>query len=219
MRDTLYVQYGAGWSAPEGWVSFDSSPTLWLERLPVVGRLVRVNSQRFPEATRFGDIVKGLPVADGSARAVYASHVLEHLSRNDVEIALANTLRILEPGGVFRLIVPDLQARARRYLVRAEANDTGAADDFMMETMLGLRARPRTLLGRLRSLIGNSDHLWMYDEAAMCALMEKVGFAGVRRCDLGDASEAAFSRVEAADRFKDMSLGCREVAIEGRRAD
>ncbi len=217
MSKPLFVQYGAGWSAPEGWLNFDSSPTVWLERLPVIGRIIRVNPQRFPDAIRFGDILKGLPVADGSARAVYASHVLEHLSREDVEVALKNTLRILEPGGVFRMIVPDLEARARRYIERAEAKDPGAADGFMAETMLGLRSRPKTILGHVRAMLGNSDHLWMYDEAAMCALMTAAGFVDVRRCDLGDASEPAFSQIEAEDRFIDTKVGCREVAIEGRK--
>jgi ubiquinone/menaquinone biosynthesis C-methylase UbiE len=59
------------------------------------------NSQSFPKEVKYGDIVKGLPVADNSFRCVYASHVLEHLALHDFRKALRNTFNILEPGGVF----------------------------------------------------------------------------------------------------------------------
>ena len=44
-----YVQYGAAYSAPEGWLNFDASPTLRLQKLPVAGKaLARVwKSERF----------------------------------------------------------------------------------------------------------------------------------------------------------------------------
>ena len=119
-----YVQYGCGFSVADGWLNFDSSPTLRIERLPFIGGalsslLVR-NSKQFPKEVAYGDIVKGLPLPDGSATACYASHVLEHLSREDMRIALRNTAKILRPGGVFRMIVPDLLERAKRYVLAAD---------------------------------------------------------------------------------------------------
>src|SRR5262249_16855882 len=109
----LCVQYGCGTSTAEGWRNFDASPTLRFERIPVVGRLYSKNGARFPGNAEYGDIVKGLPIADGSCDAVYCSHVLEHLALDDLHVALANTLRIVKPGGVFRLVVPDLEVLAR----------------------------------------------------------------------------------------------------------
>ncbi len=76
-----HVQYGCGHSAPDGWLNYDASFTLRVERFPLGGRFVRKNAQRFPANVSFGDIVKGLPVSDASVDGVYASHVLEHLSR------------------------------------------------------------------------------------------------------------------------------------------
>ena len=119
----LNVQYGAGSSAAPGWLNFDASPTLRLERLPLIGRSLRINAERFPDDVIFGDIVAGLPIAAGSAKAVYASHVLEHLSRQDFETALRNTLKVMAPGALFRLVVPDLEVRARVYLERPAAGD------------------------------------------------------------------------------------------------
>lgn len=97
--DVLRVQFGAGYQAPEGWLNFDASPSVWIERLPLIGRFLKINATRFPAGIRYGDIVRGLPVADDSASAVYASHVLEHLAYDDFWAALRNTYRILKPGG------------------------------------------------------------------------------------------------------------------------
>ena len=57
-----YVQYGAAYSAPEGWLNFDASPTLRLQKLPVAGKaLARLsgNPEPFPDELRYGDVVRG----------------------------------------------------------------------------------------------------------------------------------------------------------------
>jgi len=48
----VYVQYGCGSSAPEGWLNFDASLK---ERLGIRGKV-------FPRKVRYGDIVRGLPI-------------------------------------------------------------------------------------------------------------------------------------------------------------
>ena len=116
MYDSLYVQYGCGLSAPRNWRNFDNSPTLRFERIPIIGKLYTKNEIRFPENIEYGDIVKGLPIKSESCKGVYCSHVLEHLSLNDFRIALSNTFRIIQPGGYFRLVLPDLEYIARQYI-------------------------------------------------------------------------------------------------------
>ena len=73
----------------------------------------------FPPNVKLGDIVRGLPVADRTASGVYCSHVLEHLARDDLPVALQNTYKILMPGASFRLVVPDLHWRVSQYLLAA----------------------------------------------------------------------------------------------------
>lgn len=217
MSENLNVQYGAGWHSAPDWLSFDSSPSLWLERIPFIGGMIRMNPEPFPATTRFGDITRGLPLADGSAKAVYASHVLEHLSYNACLVALRNSYRLLKPGGVFRLIVPDLAVRVDRYVAARDAGQPDASLRFLRETLLGREARVSSPLGYLRALIGNSDHLWMWDEASMKAALAGAGFVDIRRCDLGDSEDPAFAAVERANRFRDEQLNVRELGIEARR--
>jgi len=57
------------------------------------------------------------PFADGSVKEIYASHVLEHLShRTDLRIALKEFHRVLAPGGMLRVSVPDLAFLCEQFL-------------------------------------------------------------------------------------------------------
>ncbi len=208
----LRVQYGCGLCAPDGWTSFDASPTLWLQRLPVIGaRLAKRMSFEFPRGAQFGDIVSGLPgIADASCDAVYCSHVLEHLALDDFRTALKNTYRILKPGGTFRCVVPDLEVAARRYVAQLDAGEKVANMDFMVGgTWLGQATRPRSLQARLRATLGNNQHLWMWDERSLTVELENAGFRDVRAAKPGDDPDAAFALVEDAERFREaVALRC-----------
>ena len=111
VRGPLLVNVGCGSVAHPEWANFDVAP-----RLPHVRQL---------------DVRQGLPLADGQADAVYSSHVLEHLSSAEADGFLRELWRVLAPGGVIRLVVPDLEAICRLYLQELDALRAGAkADDF-----------------------------------------------------------------------------------------
>jgi len=193
----LRVQFGCGLSAPEAWLNFDCSPTIRFEKLPIIGRLYTKNEERFPSNVEYGDIVRGLPLPSGSCTAVYASHVLEHLSLREFRMALRNTHQLLEPGGRFRLVLPELEILARRYL---DSKDATAALEFMRETSLGIETRSRTLLG-------NSSHLWMWDFKSLAHELSAAGFANIEKRSFGD--EPLFADVEDASRFVNtVAVGC-----------
>lgn len=60
---------------------------------------------------------------DGIFRQVYASHVLEHFDyKNDLEAALKEWNRVLEPGGSLFVSVPDLDILARLFIARKRLN-------------------------------------------------------------------------------------------------
>jgi SAM-dependent methyltransferase len=212
---SMYVQYGCGHCAPEEWINFDISPTLRIERLPVIGHFIKKNAARFPANVRYGDIISGLPIPDGSVEGLYASHVLEHLSRHDLSIALRNSLRLLAPDGIFRLVVPDLEARAQAYLAAVHTGSPHASDLFMRSTNLGLEQKPRTILHRAAAFLGNSAHLWMWDYPSLSHELASAGFDGIRRCRFGDSGDPMFSLVEDRSRFIDGDLA--ELAIQAQR--
>jgi predicted SAM-dependent methyltransferase len=58
------------------------------------------------------DISGRLPFEDGAADVVYASHLLEHFPTDEIPGLLAEWRRVLRPGGVLLIAVPDLEVIA-----------------------------------------------------------------------------------------------------------
>jgi len=79
------------------------------------------------------DLRRGLPLPDGSCDVVYSSHAIEHFDRDGARRFLGECRRVLKPGGIIRLVVPDLEGVVRAYLSCLEAarrGDPGAADRY-----------------------------------------------------------------------------------------
>ncbi|WP_420151683.1 class I SAM-dependent methyltransferase [Spirosoma sp.] len=209
----LYVQYGCGLSAPEEWINFDTSPTLRIQKIPILGTLLKKKLYCvFPNNVRVGDIISGLPIPPNSCQGVYSSHTLEHLSLNDFRKAIKNTYTMLLPGGWFRCVVPDLETYARQYIAELESGDDKASHRFLSprgeRTMLGVENRPRGTKGLLESMLGNSHHLWMWDYRSLATELQDAGFIHIRPCTFNDSTDPMFLQVEDPTRFQSA------VAIE-----
>ena len=144
----------------------------------------------------------------GECQGVYCSHVLEHLALNDLRKALRETYRILAGGGIFRLVVPDLEREARTYL---DDESSAAAIGFMRATLLGKEERTRSIKAFLREWLGNSHHLWMWDFKSLREELQEAGFSEIRRAELGDSVDPKFVEVEDAGRW----IAC--LGVECRR--
>lgn len=71
------------------------------------------------------DLRQPLPFSHGTFTAAYSAHVLEHLAPLDARRLVAEMHRVLAPGGIVRVVVPDLEGIVRAYLrslERAVAN-------------------------------------------------------------------------------------------------
>lgn len=208
----LYVQYGCGLCAPKEWKNFDASPTLRLQKIPIIGNAFKkISGIPFPKNVLYGDIVKGLPLKKDSCDLLYCSHVLEHLSLLDFRISIQNSFSILKPGGIFRLVMPDLEQMAKSYIKGLENNDSSNAIQFMKNTGMALEKRPRGLKASLSASLGNARHQWLWDRAGTVAELEKAGFIKIRECQFGDSDNQAFKTVEDPDRF----LG--SIALEAQK--
>ncbi len=195
----MNLHYGCGLDAGDGWYNCDASPTLRLQRLPLIGSwLKRQLKPRFPDAVHHGDIVRGLGIPDDSCDAVYCSHILEHLALEDLRTALRHTHACLRRGGLFRLVVPDFEQQVQAYLSNPDAE---ALPNFLRYTHLGRDRRPRGIKAFFREYLGNSHHLWMWDEKALRVELQDAGFIDIRRCQAGDSACKAFLSVENPERF------------------
>ena len=76
------------------------------------------------------DCRQGIPFSDNSFEVVYHSHLLEHFPEHEALPLLRECHRILQPGGIIRVAVPDLEAIARLYLCALE-KARGGDDQWM----------------------------------------------------------------------------------------
>lgn len=182
------LNIGCGQSPTDGWFNYDNSPAVWLARSrPLTALLRRVGlidapTVGFAEFCRCHDIryanaAVRIPHDTGSVDAIYSSHMIEHLDRNEVQAFLVECRRILKPGGILRLGVPDLRHVVQIYL---ELDD---ADGFVRHLLFDLD-KPRGLRQRLNRLItGGRGHHWMYDRRSLAELVERAGFVDVQAVD------------------------------------
>jgi hypothetical protein len=75
----------------------------------------------------------------------------------------------------------------------------------MEETYLGVRERPRGMSGLLRTWLGNSQHLWMWDFASLRRELESAGFKAIRAARVSDSEEPLFAAVEDEARWVDAA--------------
>lgn len=201
-----HVQFGCGWCAPDTWLNFDASPTLRMERMPILGKFIKKNAKPFPRNVRYGDIVKGLPVEPDSCAGVYCSHVLEHLALEEFRKALRNVYTILKYDGLFRLVVPDLRFLVGKY---AADNSPDAAPRFMSDSGLGWTERNQGFTGFAVEWLGGSRHRWMWDYLSIEAELVNAGFRSIRRAKCGDAADPAFLVLEELYRWENcLGINC-----------
>lgn len=62
------------------------------------------------------NLSKTIPFDNKTFDVVYHSHLLEHFTKSNAERFINECYRVLRPGGVIRIVVPDLEPIARNYL-------------------------------------------------------------------------------------------------------
>lgn len=195
----VWAQFGCGLCSPKGWTNFDASPTLRLQKIPILGSLIPSGPfGRFPMSVKYGDILKGLPLEANSVDLLYCSHILEHLTVQEVDVALSNCFRCLKPNGIFRLVLPDIEAMATEYI---QSSSPDAVHHFMQLTWLGEEHRTPSALSAVKQWMSRGRHLWMWDYKAFEKKLENAGFCNIRRAKFGDSDIDAFQSVEDPDRW------------------
>lgn len=179
--DLKRLNVGCGDVPTIGWANYDNSISLRLAQYPLLVTILRntglisEKQRRFMELVRehdirYANVVGHIPEPNGSVGVLYSCHMLEHLERSEAESFLLEARRVLSPGGIIRIVVPDLRHHVEAYMREADA-------DSFMESLYVAVPKPVGLGGMLKYLlVGERHHLWMYDGKSLCRLLQQAGF-------------------------------------------
>jgi SAM-dependent methyltransferase len=179
------------------YLRFRSSALLgWMPPLVLRGERLR-RYRELPGNIVAHDLARGIPLPDGSLDVVYHSHMLEHIDRQRVAGFQREVWRVLKPGGVQRVVVPDLEILARLYLASLDEARQGRAPrsgheasvvELLEQSVRRDAAAAQSLRGWRRSLytklFGDArargeTHQWMYDAVNLRAMLEDCGFGDI----------------------------------------
>jgi predicted SAM-dependent methyltransferase len=151
-----------------------------------------------PHVDVVADVTQPLPFEDGCAELIYAVHLLEHVATERVPAVLADWRRVLRPGGVLMLAVPDLDAIAR----------------ILMERSGWFTPPHAPWLG---AIYGGQKDEWDFHKTGFTApwlayLLSNAGFGEVRRLDRFDEVGIPDASVSALPFGVNISLNMRAVA-------
>lgn len=134
---------------------------------------VHVDIRPLPHVDVVSELASLPMLPDGCAELVYASHVLEHFPRHQTGAVLSEWRRLLAPGGVLRLAVPDFAQLVRVY--QANGGDLGE----IIGPLVGRQDHPHNF------------HYNVFDRRSLTAALEQAGFRHVREWDWRQTDHAA----------------------------
>jgi predicted SAM-dependent methyltransferase len=163
------------------------------------------------------DATKRFPLPQGSSSAIFLEHMLEHLDLGGGFRCLSECQRVLRPGGVIRLSVPDLGR-----LIRFYEEDTREGREYLaFATNHFVRPRPFVLSKALvlNLFFGRRwGHQVMYDLDLMKQLLRLAGFEAVHEEAMFASSHPALCGLETDDyahRFESIVVEATKCPRQG----
>lgn len=143
---------------------------------------------------RWADATRRIPVPDASVDVLYTSHMVEHLTRDEAREFFAEALRVLAPGGILRVAVPDLDYHVHLYGEHGDANR-------FVEGLHMAGARPESFIGKVKQLlVGERQHHWMYTGRSLAQALGEAGFKTVVVLAPGSTGIADPGQLDLAER-------------------
>jgi predicted SAM-dependent methyltransferase len=162
-RKDLLVNIGAGAHGQDGWINIDAYHAKNIHCV--------------------FDVRKRLPFADHAVKGIFCEHFLEHLDyTEEVPYFLSECHRVLRPGGVLRIIVPDAERYLAAYarggweeLTRMRPLDEKLQDHWFHHTY-------NTRMELINVVFRQGyDHRFAYDYETLEFVLRRYGFREVQQ--------------------------------------
>jgi SAM-dependent methyltransferase len=175
----------------DGWLNTDVTLQIPVARVPglaaLLFRLGRMSPENYARHRRglfrrvqYLDVTRRFPFANGTFDYAFSSHMVEHLCPDEAAPCLRELHRVMRPGGIVRLSVPDLDLAVRQY------------DPAHPETFLDL-----IFQGRSRRTHPLARHWWHYNAGSLTDLLLSAGFREPARRAFREGRCADVERIDS----------------------
>ena len=168
------LQLGAGNARHDGWLNTDIEAG---------------------EGLAYLDASKPFPLADGSMHYIASEHVIEHLSYEDGKVMLAESFRVLAPGGKVRVATPNLL----RFIELFQKDPSEPARVFA-EGKLAWHEWPKEPPSAaiiLNLQLSSWGHKFTYDPETLEAALARAGFTSIRQFEMSESDDPVLDGFEA----------------------
>ena len=159
----------------EGWINTDITLHIFISRAPGLAALLSafglISPDRYQQykqgifrKVKYLDATGRFPWTDNFFSIIYTSHMLQNLHEADAINCLKECYRVLAPGGLVRIAVPDLDTLIRSY-------DPKNPEEFL------------TKFFEARQEKDKNRHHWHYNENSLRRILSGIGFQSITRCE------------------------------------
>ena len=150
MTDKVKINLGSGHWKLDGWVNVD------------------IDRDSQPDVC--ANLGSGLPFANGVARLMHSEDFIDQLALENAAGFLRECHRILAPGGVLRVLTPDMRKLAQLYLHDPEQLKS------LWKRFVGVPLSLDTAGEVFNNGMRFAGHTFLYDEETFTALASSCGF-------------------------------------------
>jgi predicted SAM-dependent methyltransferase len=170
IRNLRYVDIGCGRNVHKDFINIDY---LW-----------------HPEVDVCWDVKQGIPFPKSSMKGVFVEHCLEHFSLPVAFAVLKECWRVLAPGGLLRIIVPDAELYLELYH-KQRHGDENALFPFQESESFNDMFSPIMSVNRVfyQDRDSPSGHRFMYDFQLLKLLLHRLGFASARKVNFREGRD------------------------------
>lgn len=175
----MKLHLGCGHNLLAGWVNIDGWP------IPTNG----------VASFLLHDLSKGLPsFPERSVDYIFTEHFLEHIEREEAVVLLRDCRRVLKPGGVMRIVVPDLDYLVSKY-VRNNLDWGGAG---------GWQPKNRCIM--INQGMRAWGHKFLYDRSELIQVGVEAGLQNWKVVPWRESEHAALQSLEVRPKDGDLRI-------------
>jgi len=172
----ICLNIGCGTDYKEGWINVDNNSDNNIKKLDLNW-----------------DLRNAIPFNDNSVDFIFHEHFMEHLTPSEALKSIGDFERVLKPGGVMRVAMPDLE------------------DIFDLYKDKNWKKRPviknhgfqfvKTRAEMVNMSFSWWGHKWLYDWEELCRRLIEVGFDknNIKRCKNGKSSHQDLNGLETRE--------------------